>query len=334
MGYRKEIVQRDIWTAKKRIASYVNKTPLIYSSALSAIAKTSVHLKLENLHTTNAFKIRGAANKILSLSEEERNYGITTFSTGNFGMSVAYLADKLGINAVICISRRVPKAKVEALQRTGVNLEISGESQDDAEQRCYELEKEQGLTVIHPFDDPHVITGQGTIGLEVLEELPEVDTVIGGLSGGGLHSGLGVALKAADPTLKLIGISTERGAAMYESIKQGKSVTVEEQDTLADSLLGGIGISNQYTFQMVQQYVDNIFLLNEKEIADGMVFMLHKHRMMIEGAAASGIAAILNEKVPLGSHVVVIISGCSVDTSVLVNLVKQYETIRNGGEFL
>jgi len=330
MGTKGKVVQRDIWAAKKRIASYVNKTPLIYSSALSAIAKTSVHLKLENLHTTNAFKIRGAANKILSLSEEERKHGVTTFSTGNFGMSVAYLADKLGINAVICISRRVPKAKVEALQRTGVNLEISGESQDDAEKRCYELEQEQGLTVVHPFDDPHVIAGQGTIGLEVLEELPEVDTVVGGLSGGGLHSGLGVALKAADPNLQLIGISTARGAAMYESIKQGKPVTLEEQDTLADSLLGGIGISNQYTFQMVQQYVDHIFLLNEKEIADGMVFMQHKHRMMIEGAAASGIGAILNKKVPLGSHVVVIISGCSVDTSVLVNLVKQYE--RSGME--
>src|SRR5690625_1922774 len=325
MGTKGKVVQRDIWAAKKRIASYVNKTPLIYSSALSAIAKTSVHLKLENLHTTNAFKIRGAANKILSLSEEERKHGITTFSTGNFGMSVAYLADKLGINAVICISRRVPKAKVEALQRTGVNLEISGESQDDAEKRCYELEQEQGLTVVHPFDDPHVIAGQGTIGLEVLEELPEVDTVVGGLSGGGLHSGLGVALKAADPNLQLIGISTARGAAMYESIKQGKPVTLEEQDTLADSLLGGIGISNQYTFQMVQQYVDHIFLLNEKEIDYVIVSMQHKHRMMIEGSAASGIGAILNKKVPLVSHAVLIISGCSVDTSVLVNLVKQYE---------
>src|SRR5699024_6559940 len=156
----------------------------------------------------------------------------------------------------------------------------------------------------------------------------------GGLSGGGLQPGLGVALKAADPNLQPIRISTERGAAMYESIKQRRPVTVEEQDTLADSLLGGIGISNQFTFQMVQQYVDNIFLVNEKEIADGMVFMLHKHRMMIEGAAASGIGAILNEKVPLGSHVVVIVSGCSVDTSVLVNLIKQYEAIRNGGEFL
>lgn len=325
MDVKEKMILRNVWTAKNRIAPYVNKTPLIYSPGLSAIAKTSVHLKLENLHVTNAFKIRGAVNKILSLSQKERERGITTFSTGNFGMSIAYLANKLCIHAVICISGRVTQDKVAALQRTGVRLDISGESQDDAEQRCYELEKEQGLTVIHPFDDPYVIAGQGTIGLEVLEDLPEVDTVIGGLSGGGLHSGLGIVFKSADPHLKLIGVSTVQGAAMYESIKQGKPVMVEEKDSLADSLLGGIGISNRYTFQMVQQYVDQILLLDEKEIADGMVFMLQKHRMMVEGAAASGVGAILNEKVSLGSHVVVIVSGCSVAASVLFNLIQQYE---------
>lgn len=317
---QKPVSLRDIWQARKRISPFVNKTPLIYSQALSDYAKTSVYLKLENLQPTDSFKIRGAANKILSLTEEEKKSGITTFSTGNFGVSVAYLARELGMKAIICISQRVPRAKVEKLQRTGAQIEISGVSQDDAEKRCYELEKEQGLTVIHPFDDPYVIAGQGTIGLELLEDLPEIDTVIGGLSGGGLHSGLGVALKSVDPNLGVYGISPKRGATMYESIKNGASVPVEEQDTLADSLLGGIGATNHYTFKMVQQYVDGIFLLNEQEIGEGMLFMLRQHRMMIEGAAASGIGAILNQKVPLGSHVVVIISGCSVDTSVLLKL--------------
>ncbi|MBM7600701.1 threonine dehydratase [Virgibacillus halotolerans] len=319
---KEPIVLCDIYAARKRIASFVSKTPLIYSRALSKIAHTAVHLKLENLHITDSFKLRGAANKMLSLTAEERRLGVTTFSTGNFGMSVAYLANQLKLKAVICISERVPKAKVEALKRTGVSLEISGISQDDAEKRCYELEEEQGLTVIHPFDDPDVIAGQGTIGLELMEDLPETDTVIGGLSGGGLHSGLGIALKSADPNLKLIGVSTPQGAAMYESIKQGGPVTVKEQDTLADSLLGGIGLHNRYTFDMIQRYVNEIVLLNEQEIAQGMLFMLNKHRMIIEGAAASGIGALLNQKVSVGSHVVIIISGCSVDPSVLFKLAE------------
>lgn len=315
---------KNIWEARKNITLISQKTPLIYSTALSSLSGSNVFLKLENLNTTNSFKIRGAANKILSLSKEEKVRGITTFSTGNFGMSVAYVAKKLDIKTIICISNRVPKAKVDLLQSTGVQIEVVGNSQDDAEKRSYQLEKEQGLTVIHPFDDPYVIAGQGTIGLEILEELPTVDTVLAGLSGGGLISGLGIALKKANPDIQLIGLSTARGATMYESIQAGKPIEIEEQDTLADSLLGGIGQNNQYTFNLVGQYVDDIVLLNEKEFSDGMAFMLDKHRMVIEGAAASGIGAILSKKAELGANVVIVISGCSVDTSVIRQLLNEY----------
>ncbi|MTW87676.1 pyridoxal-phosphate dependent enzyme [Virgibacillus dakarensis] len=327
----KPVTLRDVWQARKRITSISEKTPLIYSPGLSEIAGTSVHLKLENLNVGGSFKIRGAANKILHLTEEERKCGVTTFSTGNFGMSVAYIARKLDIHATICISNRVPKAKVETLKRSGAHIEIYGDSQDDAEKRSYQLEQEKGLTVIHPFDDPDVIGGQGTIGLELLDELPEIDTVIGGLSGGGLHSGLGIALKSTDPEIQVIGLSTAKGAAMYESIKQGKPVSIQENNTLADNLLGGIGINNRYTFNMVQQYVDQIVLLSEDEFAEGMAFMLSKHRMVIEGAAASGIGAILNHKIPLGSHVVVIISGSSVDTSVILGVAERYTCNKGEG---
>ncbi|WP_164667908.1 pyridoxal-phosphate dependent enzyme [Virgibacillus doumboii] len=323
---KEPITFRDVWKAKKQISSIVSKTPLIYSPALSEFSGSSVYLKLENMNVSGSFKIRGAANKILSLTPEEQERGVTTFSTGNFGMSVAYVAKKLGINATICISSRVPKAKVETLQQSGAQIEIYGESQDDAEQRSYQLEKEHGLTVIHPFDDPYIIAGQGTIGLELLEDLPQVDTVIGGLSGGGLHSGLGVALKSTDSGIQVIGASTARGATMYESIKKGKPVIIEEQDTLADSLLGGIGLDNNYTFGMVQEYVDSIILLNEEEIAEGMAFMLDKHRMSIEGAAASGIGAILNNRVEPGSHAVIVISGGSVDTSLILDVTQKYQS--------
>ncbi|MFD1362097.1 pyridoxal-phosphate dependent enzyme [Lentibacillus salinarum] len=317
------VTQHDVWKAKKRISPIVAKSPLIFSDKLSELTSTSVHLKLENLNVSNSFKIRGAASKILSLSPAERERGVATFSTGNFGMSVAYIAKKLGINAIICISNRVPKAKVDALKNSGAQIEVYGDTQDDAEKRSYQLEKEQGLTVVHPFDDPHIIAGQGTIGLELLEDLPSVDTVVGGLSGGGLHSGLGVALKSADPNIQVVGVSTIRGPAMYESIQHGKPVMVEEQDTLADSLLGGIGLNNRYTFKMVQEYVDDILMLDDDLVAQGMAFMLDNHRMMVEGAAASGIGAILNNRIKLGSHAVVVISGCSVDTETILNVMEK-----------
>lgn len=319
----KDIILRDVWQARKRIAPIIQRSPLIYSLALSELAGTSVHLKLENLNVSSSFKIRGAANKLLSLSNEEKIRGVTTFSTGNFGMSVAYVAKRLGIKAVICISNHVPRAKVAMLQNSGAELEVFGESQDEAEKRCYELNEEHGYTVIHPFDDPQVIAGQGTIGLELLKEVPDIDMVIGGLSGGGLHSGLGIALKSADKAIQVIGVSAERGATMYESIKQGKPIIVEEQATLADSLLGGIGLNNRFTFDLVKRYVDEIILVNETEIAAGMTFMLDQHRMIIEGAAASGIGAVLHKKISLGKQIVIIISGCSVDTSVMLDLMRK-----------
>lgn len=287
-------------------------------------------MKLENLNESGSFKIRGATNKILSLSPEQQDRGVTTFSTGNFGVSVATVARKLETKAIICISKRVPEAKVDALKRTGAKVEIVGESQDEAEKHCYHLEQEHGLTVVHPFDDPQIIAGQGTIGLELLEELPEMDTVIGGLSGGGLHSGLGAALKPADSGIRVVGVSTAKGAAMYESIKAGKPVIVEEQDTLADSLLGGIGLNNQYTFNMVQQYVDDMMLLEENEIASGMAFMLETHRMAVEGAAAAGVGAILHDRVRPGSHAVVVISGSSVDASTMLSVTADYQSTETG----
>lgn len=158
----KSVTQHDIWAAKQRISPILSKSPLIYSDKLSEYVGAPIHLKLENLNVSNSFKIRGAANKILSLSPEEQEHGVTTFSTGNYGMSVAYIAKQLGMKAIICISSRVPKVKVDALKSSGAQIEIHGESQDEAEQRSYQLEKEHGLTVVHPFDDPHIIAGQGT----------------------------------------------------------------------------------------------------------------------------------------------------------------------------
>jgi threonine dehydratase len=322
-----EITIRNVWEARKRIASIVNRTPLIQSFILSEMIGRPVYLKLENVHDIGAFKVRGAANKILSLSEEEKKRGVATFSTGNHGMAVAYVARKLGIEAVVCISNRVPKAKVDSLKRLNAKIEIYGNSQDDAEERCYELAKEKGLTIIQPFDDPYIITGQGTIGLEILEEIPNLTDVIVPLSGGGLLSGIGLALKSNDPNIRVTGVSIEHSAVMYESLKAGKPIKLEEKDTLADSLLGGIGLDNQYTFRMVGQYTDDIVLISEEDIAYSMAFMMDKHRMIIEGAAATGVAAILGNKIAhQEGAVAVIISGHNVDLSVLLPLIQNYSS--------
>lgn len=317
---KRPILQQDVWEARKLIAPFVQKTPLVYSEALSQQYETAVYLKLEQMNTSGSFKIRGAANKILSLNDDERARRITTFSTGNFGRSVAYVANALGIKAVICISERVPESKVALLEQMGAEVVQVGFSQDDAEAYSYQLEKENGLTLIHPFDDAFVIAGQGTIGLEILDDVPGVDTIIAGLSGGGLHAGLGVALKTASQKLRLMGVSTERGAAMYESIHARKPTIIQEGDTLADSLLGGIGRDNRYTFDMVQQYVDDIILVNEHEIADGMTHMFQHEKMIVEGAAGAGIGALKHGKITLGEKVVVVMTGSSVDTPTILSL--------------
>ena len=322
---KNSVTIRNVWEARKRISSIINKTPLIKSHVLSELTGTQVYLKLENYHELGAFKVRGAANKILSLSSKELKRGVTTFSTGNHGMAVAYVAQKLGVRAVICISRRVPKVKVDNIRRLGAEVEVFGDSQDEAAIRSYQLEQEEGLTVIKPFDDLHVIAGQGTIGLELFEDLPDIDHVIVPLSGGGLLSGIGLALKSTDPTIEVTGVSMERAAVMFESLQAGKPIELKEENTLADSLLGGIGLDNQYTFNMVKCFMDSNVRVSEEAIAEGMCFMADKHRMILEGAAATGVAALLDKKLILHSkNIVIILSGCNVDLSVIQELSSRY----------
>lgn len=324
--HNQTITLQDVWKAKSTISAIIHKTPLIYSKALSEKAGAEIYLKYEHIHDSGAFKMRGAVNAIYQLTEEQKKHGVTTFSTGNHGFAVALAAKKLGIRAVICVSKHVPQAKIEKIKGLGAELEIYGDGQDDAEQRCYELQKEQGLTLIPPFDHPSVISGQGTIALEILEDLPSVHSVIGGLSGGGLLSGVGLVMKNTNPSIQVFGVSMEKGAAMYESLKAGKPVVVSEHETLADSLLGGIGDENKYTFSMVNQYVDQSVLVNEETIKKGMAYLYKEHKIVVEGAAAVGIGAIIDNIISLKENTknVVIISGNNVDLTSHLNAIKAY----------
>lgn len=317
------VTLRDIYEARNTIAPWVRRTPLVVSPDLSQRLGTSVFLKLETVQDTGAFKVRGATNRLLHLDDKERARGVVTVSTGNHGRAVAHAARHLDLRTVVCMSKLVPDSKLEAIRSLGAEIRIVGQSQDDAEGEAGRLVREQGMVPVPPFDDPHIIAGQGVIGLELLEDLPDIGCVLVALSGGGLIAGIAVALKAASSKIRIIGISMERGPAMYHSIKAGKPVLVEEQETLADCLAGGIGLDNRYTFSLVRQYVDGIVLVNEKQIAAAMTHLYQTERIISEGGGAVGVAALLHGLVPRPEgNIVCVISGGNVDMELFTRVVN------------
>ncbi len=300
--------------AAARISGHVARTPLVRSKSLSEKTGQSVYLKLETRQPIGAFKLRGAMNAILALDETARKRGLVTASTGNHGRAVAYAAQKLGIAATICMSALVPANKVEAIRALGAEISIVGASQDDAQDEVERLVATRGLTPIPPFDHAEVVAGQGTIGLEVIEDLPDLETVLIPLSGGGLAGGIAAAVKAIKPQAQIIGISMQRGAAMHASIMAGKPVAITEEESLADSLGGGIGLANHVTFALCRAFLDQIVLVSEEEIACGIRHAALEENEVVEGAAAVGIAAILAGKVKPGGTTAIIISGNNIDT--------------------
>ena len=313
----------DIYRARHSIAPWVRRTPLVRSDSLSRLTGAEVHLKLETAHETGAFKIRGATNRLSALDREERGRGVVTVSTGNHGRAVALAAQRTGTKAVVCLSELVPANKRAAIERLGAELRVIGRSQDEAEVEAERLTRDKGLVPVHPFDDPYIIAGQGTIGLELMEDLGSVDTVIAGLSGGGLLGGTAVALKAANPATRVIGVSMERGPAMIESIRAGHPVPVTEEPSLADSLGGGIGLGNRHTFELARRLVDDYVLVSEQEIAAGMTHLFRHERLIAEGGASVGVAAMLAGRTPeLHGNVACIISGNNVDMDVYLRVIN------------
>ncbi len=318
------VTMRDIYRARRLIGPLVRRTPLAPSPTLSALTGAAVHLKLETMQDTGAFKIRGATYKLMSLSEAERGRGVVTVSTGNHGRAVATAAKRLGVRAVICMSNLVPDNKVVSIRELGADVRIIGRSQDEAEVEAGRLVAEDGLVMVSPFDDPHVIAGQGTIGIELLEDLPEVDTVLVPLSGGGLIGGIALAIKTAAPEARVIGVSMDQGPAMYESQRAGKPVPVEEKPSLADCLGGGIGEDNRYTFDLVRDYVDDLLVVSEAQIAEAMAHVFHQERLVAEGGAVVGIAALLSGQAnDLGDNVAVVVSGRNVDMKKFARIVGE-----------
>ena len=319
------ITLEKIKDAHKKILPYVNYTPLVHSEYLSNYS--NVKLKLENFQITGSFKLRGALNKLLSLSKSEKEKGVIAVSTGNHGKGVAYASKVLGIKSTIYMSSMVPQYRRKAIENLGAKVEIVGQNSDEADLFAKNLAKEKNISLIHPFDDEDIIIGQGTVGLEMLEQFPDADTIIIPTSGGGLVSGIAQAIKLQKPKIKIISVSMERGPSMYDSLKKGVPVDVEELETLADCLGGRIGLDNKFTFNIVKEYVDDFVLVSEEKIAEGIKINFLEHKIVSEGAAATSIM-VVKEKLSshIGKNIICLICGGNIDAQLFNKVLSSANT--------
>jgi threonine dehydratase len=307
------VTLQSIFAATRAIRGIACRTPLVPAYALGRPDR-DVRLKLETAQPTGAFKIRGAANAVARLDGQALTRGVVCASTGNHGRAVAFAAARAGSSATVCMSELVPENKRAAIRDLGGIVRIVGDSQDEAQVEATRLASEEGLAEIPPFDHTDVIAGQGTIGIELLEDFPDLDTVVVPLSGGGLIAGIACAIKSASPSIRVVGVSMDRGAAMQASLAAGRPVDVTEEPTLADSLGGGIGLDNRHTFAMVRELVDDTVTVSEAEIAAAMRRLFLEEDWVAEGAGAIGVA-LLDEQYRerLGQRIALIVTGRNVD---------------------
>ncbi|KFE33279.1 hydroxyectoine utilization dehydratase EutB [Thioclava atlantica] len=314
----------EIFAAAQVIRGVADNTPLV-PSMLGETLGGDLWLKLEICQPMGAFKLRGALNAMAHLPDDA--VGVTCCSTGNHGRAVAWAARARGLRAVICMSELVPQAKVDGIRALGAEVHLVGRSQDAAQSEATRLVREEGLAEIPPFDDPHVIAGQGTIALEMLGARPELDTLLIPLSGGGLAAGMAVAAKAIKPDIRLIGISMDRGAAMAASIAAGHPVEIEEVPSLADSLGGGIGMTNRYSFAICRELLDEVVLVTEAEIYRAMQALYYQDRMIAEGACVVGIAALMADKVEPGPAMGTVLTGRNLDMDQFTRVVTGQDVV-------
>ncbi|MDU3009500.1 MAG: threonine ammonia-lyase [Peptoniphilus harei] len=309
---------KEIYDAKERLKSHIKETPIVYAPNLGE----DVYLKVEVLQDTGSFKLRGAYNKIATLTDEEAEKGVVACSAGNHAQGVAKSATERGIRSIICMPFHAPLSKVQATKNYGAEVELVKDSFDDAAAYAAKLSKEEGLTFVAPFDDEKVIAGQGTIGLEILEKLPDTDIIVVPIGGGGLISGIAVAAKSINPNIKIIGVQTKISPSMYESIKEGKIITVKGGSTIADGI--AVKTPGKLTFDLVKEYVDDIVLVTEGEISSAILTLLEKNKIITEGAAASTVAALMYKKFShKGKKVCCVLSGGNIDVTRVSKVIEK-----------
>jgi threonine dehydratase len=320
------VTLRQIEQARANLVGIIQATPLQYSRTFSEISGSQIYLKPENLQKTGSFKIRGAYNKMANLSKEEQRRGVVAFSAGNHGAGTAYAAGLLGIKATVVMPDNPVPSKKQAILGYGARVIEGGTTSITMYERALQLQQEEGLVMVHPFEDSYTIAGQGTIGMEILEELPDVDAVVVPVSGGGLIAGVSAALKDLKPTIQVIGVNTEGATAMYKSILNGRPIEVEKVETIADGLMAKK--PGDLTFAHTQKYVDEMILVSEEQIARTVAILAERAKLVVEPSGAAALASLLFHRAVLtGKKVVTMVSGGNANMELFSSLVSKYTNI-------
>jgi len=317
------ITIEDVHAARETVRGIVVETPMLFSDRLSQDVGGQVWIKAENTQRAGSFKLRGAYNKMAALTPEERQRGVIAHSAGNHAQGVALAARLLGVPATVVMPEYAPLAKVMATRRFGADVILHGASFDDAGNHARKVQEERGLSYVHAFDDPKIIAGQGTLGLELLEALPRVDTIVAPIGGGGLIGGIAVVVRALRPEARIIGVQAEGCPSIRLSLTAGKPIVVPDARTIADGI--AVKRPGDYTLPLIRDLVDDVLTVDEDEIARGIVYALQNLRQVAEGGGAVGIAALLSGKVrpAEGEHVAVVLSGGNIDPNFLARVIEQ-----------
>jgi threonine dehydratase len=312
----------DIQAALERIRADIRVSPCTHSEAFSGLTNNSIFLKLDNQQRTGAFKERGALNKLLTLNHDERARGVIAASAGNHAQGVAYHAGRHNIKARIVMPLPTPLTKVSATRAYGAEVLLHGTNYDEAYEKAVEQSRQEGLTLIHAFDDDAVIAGQGTVGLEILQQHPEVEVIVAPIGGGGLIGGISCAVKETNPGIQVFGVQPSRIPSMKAAVAEGRPVTLASAKTIADGI--AVRRAGERTLPLVQKYVDDIVTVEEEEIANAILLLLEREKTLAEGAGAAAIAAVLNRKLPLqGKRIAVLVCGGNIDVTLLSRIIER-----------
>ncbi|WP_345947261.1 threonine ammonia-lyase [Natroniella acetigena] len=317
-----EITLEVIKEAAQRLTGVIHKTELDYSTTFSKISNNDVYLKLENLQRTGSFKIRGAYNKIANLSQEEKGYGVIASSAGNHAQGVALAATEYGIKSTIVMPEGTSIAKVAATKNYGSKVVLAGNVYDESYLKAKELCQETGATFLHPFNDRDIIAGQGTIGLEVIEQLADLDLILVPIGGGGLISGIALAIKELKPEVEIVGVEAENAASMKDSLGQGRIVALDSAVTIADGI--AVKEPGSLTYKICQEYIDRIITVSEEEITEAILMLLERAKLVVEGSGAVTVAAVLSQKLNINNKkVVAVISGGNIDFNIIARIIER-----------
>jgi threonine dehydratase len=312
----------DVEKARRRIGDSVFLSPFAYSESLSVLTSTKCWLKLENLQMTGSFKERGACNKLMALTPDERQRGVICASAGNHAQGVAYHATRLGIDATIVMPLQTPLIKVASTRNFGGRVVLHGTSYDEAYEEARRLQLAENRTFVHPFDDDFVMAGQGTIGLELLEQNPYLEAIVVAIGGGGLAAGIAVAIKETNPRIKVYGVETVALPSMKAALTAGHPVTVPAARTIAEGI--AVRRAGDKTFEMIAKYVDDVVLVDEEEIAEAILLLLEREKTVAEGAGAAPLAALVHNRLPVhGKKVGVVVCGGNIDVNVISRIIER-----------